>query len=907
MTEVFHLDRWTRLLGMLCGAFMLLALAACGGGGTGSSSPQTPTGTLSASPSTIALEYGTAPVTIVVSGGVKPYALTSSLQSLIPVGGVGDDGRFSITPAYAPDIATLVTLTIRDAGQTTATVAVTVAARLGVPLAISPASAETGIGAPVTFTITGGSTPYTVSSSQPSIIPNPIGIDAAGRFTVTPISNPTTNTPVVLTVRDSRNQTVTATLNVRNLPLAISPSTARTVFGVPVLFQISGGQAPYSVVSSFPSIIANPTVDANGRFTVSPLFNPPANVDATLTVRDATGSTVTAQIQITPLALSVSPSAATVGANVPVTFTITGGQGPYTVVSSQPDLVPSPTSVDAQGRFTLRAIITPQAATPVLITIRDAGGNVVTATLTITPLTPVPLVVLPSTATVYANQPVTLTILGGAGPYQAFSSNGSVLPVTRNVVGDQVVLAPANVDADTTVTITIVDSTNASVTATITVKPAPLLNTLTVSPTPATPGTGCGTAVCAGQTASATVTVKNAAGAGVQGRAVRFEVVQGNYQFITSGPGLPETLANSITVTTDQAGVAVVRLRADVNAPTQVALIRATELTSGNVLNATFVIAQFTDGAGTLTAIPTTWTVTGPDSSNCAANTPVTYYIFGGTPPYRIQSTLPGFANIVPSVVQTNGGGFTAILTGTVCAPSPGAQITITDATGRTIAVSLINGFGTGNPQTNFRSISFVPGNVTTPLGCGQSIIEQVVGGEIVLADGTITQPTFVVSTLGPNVTATISGRTITITRTATGSATSPAIIYVSNGVTTATLSVAVAQTCGAPDNPVEVLQFNPTSPLVVACAAGSTATTSITPISVPDGTPPVTTTVVYTASPVFGGITATIVGNQLTITRTSAVSAGSSSLPVIVSGTAGTTTVGPGTLFVAPPTTCAP
>ena len=124
MTEVFHLDRWTRLLGMLCGVFMLLALAACGGGGTGSTSPNTPTGTLTATPSTIALEYGTAPVTVVVSGGVKPYALTSSLQTLIPVGGVADDGRFNIAPAYAPDIATLVTLTIRDAAQTTTTVAV---------------------------------------------------------------------------------------------------------------------------------------------------------------------------------------------------------------------------------------------------------------------------------------------------------------------------------------------------------------------------------------------------------------------------------------------------------------------------------------------------------------------------------------------------------------------------------------------------------------------------------------------------------------------------------------------------------------------------------------------------------------------------------------------------------------
>jgi len=366
-------------------------------------------------------------------------------------------------------------------------------------------------------------------------------------------------------------------------------------------------------------------------------------------------------------------------------------------------------------------------------------------------------------------------------------------------------------------------------------------------------------------------------------------------------------LFDSITVTTDQAGQAIVRLRADVNAPTQVALIRATDLTSGNVLNGSFIIAQFTDGSGTLTAIPTTWTVTGPDAANCAANVPVTYYIFGGTPPYRIQSTLPGFANIVPSVVQTNGGSFTAILTGQVCAPAPGAQITITDATGRTIAVSLISTPGTGNPATNFRAIEFSPGDVTTPLGCGQSLIEQVFGGETVLADGTIQSPTFVVSTLGPNVTATISGRLLTVTRVNSGTAISPAIIYVSNGVTQVQLSVAVAQNCGGDQVP-EVLQFNPSSPLVIGCNVGNSAMTTITPISIPVGTPtPVDTLVAYSATPVFGGLTASIVGNILTLTRTSAVLAGSSSLPVVVTGTAGTTSVGPATLYVAPPVTCSP
>ena len=902
MTRPSWMEQFTKPLAALLGAVALLTLAACGGGGTGTTSPQTPTGGLSVSPNTVLIEYGSAPVTLVVSGGVKPYALTSSLPTLIPViNSIAEDGRFAITPSYAPDIDTLVTLTIRDGVQSTTTALITIPARLGVPLSVSPATADSGINVPVTFTITGGSTPYTVTSSQPAIVPNPISVDGFGRFTVRAITNPAVNTPVVLSIRDGRNVTVTATLNVRTLALSVSPTTATTSFGVPVAYQISGGQAPYSVSSSFPSIVANPTVDVNGRFIITPLVSPPAAVDVVLTVRDSAGNQVTSQLRVTSTPLSVTPTAVQVAANVPVTFTITGGSAPYTVVSSQPGLVPNPASIDPQGRFTLIATSTPKTPTAVLVTVRDAAQSVVTITLTVLPNTPIPLSVLPPTAILYANTPTTLTIFGGIPPYQAFSSNPAVLPVVRNVVGDQILLAPNNVDVDTPVTITVTDSSGASVTATITVKPAPLLNTLTITPTPASPGVGCGSAVCAGQTASVTVTVRNVSGAGLQGRSIRFENVQGNYQFITSGPGQPETLANTITVSTGQDGLAIVRLRADVNAPTQVALIRATDLTSGNVLNSSFVIAQFTDGAGTLTAIPTTWTLTGANSSSCAANVPVTYYIFGGTPPYRIQSTLPNFVNIVPTVVQTNGGGFTAIVTGSICSPSPGTAITITDATGRTISVQLINSFGTNNPATNFRAIQFVPGNVTTPLGCGQSLIEQIVGGEIVLADNSVTQPNFVVSTVGPNVTATLTGRTITVTRSPTGSAITPAIIYVSNGVSQASFSVAVAQTCGPDTPPVETLQFTPASPLVLGCAVGATTSTTVTPANLTN----------YMANPVFGGLSASFAANVLTVTRTIAVTAGSSSIPIIVSGT----TAGPpppvttvtGTLYVAPPLTCAP
>ena len=981
MNKASWMNRFTKPLAALLGAAALLALAACGGGGTGTTSPNTAGGPLGVSPNAVVMDFGSAPATLIVSGGVKPYALTSSLPTLIPVtSSIAEDGRFAISALYLPDIDALVTLTIRDAAQATVTAQITVNGkqrlplsispstteadanvpvtfiisggvqpytvttdlpnlvpapnaigqdgrftvaatsvpnnatlvtitvrdklqatttalltihgRQDLPLTISPTTADTGVGVPVTFTITGGVSPYSVTSSQPSIIPNPITVDSVGRFTVQAVTNPPVNASVVLTVRDTRNTTVTATLTVRSLALAVSPTTATTIFGVPVAYQISGGQAPYSVTSSFPTIVANPTVDSNGRFTITPLINPPGTVDMVLTVSDAAGNQVTSALHITPTPLSVTPTAVTVAANVPVTFTITGGTTPYTVVSSLPSLVPNPASIDAQGRFTLRATSTPTVVTPVLITIRDAAQNVVTATMTVLPTTPVPLSLLPQTATVYYNTPATLTVIGGTPPYQAFSTDSVVLPVARNVIGDQILLAPANVAADTTVTITVTDASGVSVTATVTVKPAPLLNTLTITPTPASPGVGCGSAVCAGQTASVTVLVRNLAGAGIQGRAVKFENVQGNYQFLTNAPGSPETLANSITVTTGQDGLAVVRLKADVNAPTQVALIRATELTTGNVLNSSFVIAQFTDGAGTLTAIPTTWTVAGPDIANCAGNTPVTYYIFGGTPPYRIQSTLPNFVNIVPTLVLTNGGGFTAILTGAICSPAPGTSITITDATGRTIAVQLINAKGIGNPTTNFDAIGILPGTIASPiLACGQSITEQIVGGNTRLADGTIVAGTFVASSPTPGVTAILSGRTIVITRT-TGTTVSPATIFVSNGTApTVSFTVAIEPVCGG-STPDQTLFFTP-SPLRIACAAASAGSTIITTGALPP----------FTALPSPGLLMAFGLNPfVMTVTRSTAVVSGSASIPVFVTDLLGTTV---GVLMVAPTANC--
>lgn len=297
-----------------------------------------------------------------------------------------------------------------------------------------------------------------------------------------------------------------------------------------------------------------------------------------------------------------------------------------------------------------------------------------------------PISVQPKTADVFAGNPVVFSISGGRSPYSVFSSNQSAIPLASNSVsGNSFVVNPNPVGADTAVTITAQDANGAIGTSLVTVKPA-LIN-LTVTPDPAAPGPGCAPAVCSGETASATVQTIGPS------RTVRFDVVQGDYLF-TSGPG-GTTLSSSIPVTTDLNGFATVKLKANVGAPTQVAIIKATDVGTGAFLQTAFTIAQFTSGTGTLSVIPANMVITTTVPKSCTSGVQIFYSIFGGTPPYRIVSSSTQGAVVSPSMVTTNGGGFTATTVGALCGVTTFA---ITDATGRTTSATLDNQLNDDDP-----------------------------------------------------------------------------------------------------------------------------------------------------------------------------------------------------------------
>ena len=386
------------------------------------------------------------------------------------------------------------------------------------------------------------------------------------------------------------------------------------------------------------------------------------------------------------------------------------------------------------------------------------------------PTTPGPLSVLPAAGTAYSGVPTTLTVSGGVPPYQAFSSDAAILPVAQSVAGSSILLLPGNVANDTLVTITVQDAALTKAVSGVTVKAAPLLpNLITVAPN-GDCQIGQNT-LCSGGTGTAAVVVTGPGGGGIAGRQVRFEVISGAFQIQTPNPGQP--LASTYTVITDANGSAVVGLVVNVNAPTQIASIRATEVTSGNQVTGQFLIQQVTDGSQILSVIPTgETTIEGPSPTECSAGVSVVYHIYGGTPPYQVSAPFAGAVSLSGVPVATNGGSFTATTTG---ACFTAMQFAISDATGRTIpggsSPTLTNAKGAGASGGTTTPVTVTPATLSIPACTGKTANVLVTGGTppySVTFSGVPPSPLPIVS---PNPVP-ASGTTVSVSGLLTGSGT---------------------------------------------------------------------------------------------------------------------------------------
>jgi len=354
------------------------------------------------------------------------------------------------------------------------------------------------------------------------------------------------------------------------------------------------------------------------------------------------------------------------------------------------------------------------------------GSGTASTTPTVPPTPPViTLSVLPTAADVFPGVPVEFTITGGTAPYTTGTSNAVVLPapaVSGSATAAFKISVLANsVIADTSVTITIRDSIGATTPLTLNVRATTLNNTVSITPVAPT-GTGC-SGLCSGGDAQVDVTAQ-LNGVKLANRAIRFDVFQGDFRFVTPGTNVQVT---SIVQNTDENGVARVRIQALVAAPTQVAILTSTDTVTGLVRRTNFVIAQQTSGVGILSILPNgpvTFTAgraaTG-QPAQCPFGGIVDHYVYGGTPPYQIVSPLPQFLLVFPSTVTTNGGSYRVTQSG--CGVG---TILVTDAQNRVLESATVTGAlgPAGDPApaptpVTPTSLSVLPLTHTT-IGCGQ-------------------------------------------------------------------------------------------------------------------------------------------------------------------------------------------
>jgi hypothetical protein len=170
--------------------------------------------------------------------------------------------------------------------------------------------------------------------------------------------------------------------------------------------------------------------------------------------------------------------------------------------------------------------------------------------------------------------------------------------------------------------------------------------------------------------------------------------------------------------------------------------------------------------------------------------------IYGGTPPYTAVSAFFALQLVSPSgtlgnpaIVSTNGGRLTVRVTAPACVTD--SPITITDAAGRTITVTVTNQEGTGTAPPPVLAVA--PTSLT--LLCGQQASFLAYAGS----------GTYSASTSHPRISVVVAtGGVVTVQRLSPDPVSPPgpaayptaATVVVSDGVTTATVGVNTSAFC---------------------------------------------------------------------------------------------------------------
>lgn len=403
-------------------------------------------------------------------------------------------------------------------------------------------------------------------------------------------------------------------------------------------------------------------------------------------------------------------------------------------------------------------------ASAVMVALSGCGGGSSSST----PVVSSTLLAGPATFVAFGNTPNTVGITGGKGPFTVLSSNPALAPVSAAVSGASFTFTPANVSAATAVTLTVTDSAAATSAVTATITPATIAGAL-INVTGAAASTcapvnnaaSSAATLCQGEIGTASITLKDSAGAPIANRSVRFEI-------LTIGATVASTAAATFSriasVDSNAQGVATVAIRGDVEASSEAAFIRATDTVSTHRVDTWITVLKQTSGASALSFVPTTGGMNGYYSNECPS-VRREFNVYGGTAPYAIS--LPASSLLVLSnelgVAAVAGSGITLAKSGarfttenadSIACVSGSTVLTVTDATGASAKANYTTAPGSATRPTATTDLAMSPPSLSLtadPLSayCSSSSARFTVSGG--------TAP-YIVSTSIPQMAATLSG-----------------------------------------------------------------------------------------------------------------------------------------------------